>query len=251
MREAEILPVVLERDSPVPLYHQLAEQLIAGIDSGRIQPGEPFENELAMASRLALSRPTVRRAIGELVGRGLLVRRRGVGTVVANRMVHRRAELTSLHDDLSAAQLRPRTELLAFEACVQHPQAAQELGIAEDTEFVTFSRLRFAAGQPLAVMHNWLPLGLPGVQTLTAEQLAADGLYALLRALGIRASVARQGFGARTATATERRLLDIGGRDPVLTMTRRAYAADGRAVEYGTHCYRSDQYAVDVVVYDN
>ncbi|HEX8497337.1 MAG TPA: GntR family transcriptional regulator, partial [Actinomycetales bacterium] len=95
-----MLPFLLDRSSPVPLYFQLATQLQAAIDDGRLGSGDPIENEVALAERLGLSRPTVRRAIQELVAKGLLVRQRGVGTQVAHRMVHRRAELTSLHDDL-------------------------------------------------------------------------------------------------------------------------------------------------------
>lgn len=64
------IPVLIDRASPVPLYHQLAEQLTAAIEDGTLQPGDPFENELALADRLDLSRPTVRRAIAELVSRG-------------------------------------------------------------------------------------------------------------------------------------------------------------------------------------
>ena len=65
------IPVIIDRSSPVPLYHQLAEQLTAVIEDGTLKPGDAFENELALADRLDLSRPTVRRAIAELVGRGL------------------------------------------------------------------------------------------------------------------------------------------------------------------------------------
>ena len=87
------IPVTIDRSSPVPLYHQLYEQLSAAIETGRLKPGDAFENELALADRLQLSRPTVRRAIAELVSRGLLVRRRGVGTTVASQVIHRRDEL--------------------------------------------------------------------------------------------------------------------------------------------------------------
>ena len=69
----------IDRASPVPLYHQLAEQLSAAIDTGTLGPGDAFENELALAERLGLSRPTVRRAIGELVTQGLLVLAAGGG----------------------------------------------------------------------------------------------------------------------------------------------------------------------------
>ena len=77
--------VRIDRASPVPLWHQLAEQLAAAVRDGRLQPGDPVENEVALAARLAMSRPTVRRAMQSLVDQGLVVRRRGIGTTVANR----------------------------------------------------------------------------------------------------------------------------------------------------------------------
>ena len=106
------LPVSIDRTSPVPLYHQLAEQLTAAITDGELRPGDPFENEIAMSGRLGLSRPTVRRAISELVGQGLLIRRRGIGTTVANQMVHRKAELTS-HGQWRSNSLSRRVSPLA------------------------------------------------------------------------------------------------------------------------------------------
>src|SRR6476661_5292995 len=118
--------VRIDRASPVPLYHQLAQQLSAAITSGDLQPGDPFENEVALGERLGLSRPTVRRAFQELVSQGLLVRRRGLGTTVANRKVHRRAELTSLWDDLARAGDTPTTSVLSHEL-VQDEVAAAAL----------------------------------------------------------------------------------------------------------------------------
>src|ERR1700754_5105784 len=103
--------VEIDRSSPVPLYHQLAEQLTAAITDGTLQPGDPFENEIAVAERLQLSRPTGRRAIQELVDQGLLDPRRGLGTTVANRKVHRKVALSSLYDDLHRDGRKPRTEV--------------------------------------------------------------------------------------------------------------------------------------------
>jgi DNA-binding GntR family transcriptional regulator len=246
------LPIQIDRTSPIPLYHQLAEQLTAAVTDGTLSPGDPFENEVALADRLSLSRPTVRRAIQELVNQGLLVRRRGVGTTVANRMVHRRAELTSLFEDLQREGRTPRTEVLGITRDVTDERAAAALGLPADTPLVAVVRLRYADDTPLAIMRNWIPHSvvddLPA--DLTAERLQASGLYALLRAAGIRPSVARQRIGARNATAAERRTLKMSKAEPLLTMTRSAYDADGAPVEYGDHCYRADQYSIDVLVSD-
>lgn len=241
------IPVVIDRTSPVPLYHQLAEQLTASIEDGRLQPGDPFENELALAERLDLSRPTVRRAIAELVGRGLLVRRRGVGTTVASQVIHRRDELTSLYDDMVRRGQTPRTEVLAFTPGAVDETAAAALGLPLDTPLLSVERLRYVGDTPTALMHNWLP---PQFSDLTAEDLAGESLYALLRTRGVRPVIAHQTIGARRPVSRERKLLGLTAGDPLLTMTRRAYAANGSAVEYGDHCYRYDQYAFDVTVHD-
>ena len=59
MRE---LDITLDRNSPVPLYHQLAQAIEHAISSGVLAPGDRLENELSMTSRLGLSRPTAREA---------------------------------------------------------------------------------------------------------------------------------------------------------------------------------------------
>src|SRR3954452_9611231 len=95
------LPIELDRSSPVPLYHQLALALKRAVTEGPLRPGDRLENELAMTTRLGLARPTARQAIGELVRKGLLVRKRGARTqVVAAPPIRRDVMLFSTHEDL-------------------------------------------------------------------------------------------------------------------------------------------------------
>ena len=232
----------------MPLYHQLAEQLTASIEDGRLKPGDPFENELALAERLDLSRPTVRRAIAELVTRGLLVRRRGVGTTVASQVIHRRDELTSLYDDMVRRGQEPLTEVLSFSTDDVERRGGRGARVCPPTpSWSRSSGCAASTAPPTALMHNWLP---PQFADLTAADLEDASLYAILRTRGVRPVIAHQTIGARRPDARERRLLKLAAGDPLLTMTRRAYAANGAAVEYGDHCYRYDQYAFDVTVHD-
>lgn len=242
-----VIPVVIDRSSPVPLYHQLAEQLTAAIEGGRLQPGDPFENELALAARLDLSRPTVRRAIAELVSRGLLVRRRGVGTTVANQVIHRRDKLSSLFDDLVHRGEKPTSEILELDRSLVDPVAAEAMGLDPDTPLVYIKRRRLSGETPAAVLNNYLP---PHLAELDEEELRTRGLYEILRDQGVRPVIAHQVIGARRPTAAERTLLGLAPGDPLLTMTRRAFDAEGGPVEYGDHAYRFDQYAFDVTVHD-
>lgn len=238
------VPVTIDRSSPIPLYHQLAEQLRSAITEGRLQPGDPFENEVAVAERLQLSRPTVRRAIQELVDQGLLIRRRGLGTTVSNRKVHRRAELTSLYDDLKRAGQEPRTELLSLEV-VTNERAAGGLDLPADTPLLHVVRLRYVEDTPLAVMQNWLP---PAYSDISADELTDGGLYDALRARGAKPVVAQQSIGARMPTASERRHLAMKASQPLLTMTRMAFDAAGLGVEFGDHCYRASDYTIDLML---
>ena len=80
-----VRPVEVDRTSPVPLYFQVASRLQELIENGEIGVGARIENEVDLAERLGVSRPTTRRAIQYLVERGMLVRKRGVGTQVVAR----------------------------------------------------------------------------------------------------------------------------------------------------------------------
>jgi DNA-binding GntR family transcriptional regulator len=240
------LAVELDRSSPVPLYYQLAQAIEAAIRDGQLAPGDRFENELALAKRLMLSRPTTRRAIQELVDKGLLVRKRGVGTQVVQSPVHRRVELTSLFDDLVRAGQEPTTQLLDYHTGTPSEEIARELNLAEDREVVIIRRLRCANGEPLALMLNYLPVELAP----EAEALEKAGLYQSLRARGVHIRLARQRIGARPATRAEARLLDEKPGAPLLTMSRTAFDDSGSAVEYGTHCYRASRYYFDTTLVD-
>src|SRR2546430_6644268 len=102
--------IEVDRSSPVPMYFQISRQLEEAVDRGDLVPGERLPNEIEFAESLSISRPTMRQALDHLVEKGMLTRKRGVGTQVSNAQVRRRVALTSLHDDLSAAGRPPRTQ---------------------------------------------------------------------------------------------------------------------------------------------
>lgn len=237
----------LDRSGPVPLYFQVASRLEEAIRSGAMPPGARLENEIALGERLGLSRPTIRRAIQDLVDKGLLVRRRGIGTQVVHGPVTRKVELTSLYDDLAQGSQAPATTLLERTDLPASDVVAEALGTAPGTPVVHIRRVRFAEDVPMAILENFLP---PEFMAITDEDLRTHGLYQLLRGRGVTMRVAKQRIGARAATDDEASLLEIEDGDPVLTMSRTAYDASGRAVEYGVHCYRPDRYSFEVTLVD-
>ncbi|HEX5205279.1 GntR family transcriptional regulator [Paractinoplanes rhizophilus] len=238
-----VRPVHLDRSSPVPLYYQVATRLQELIEKGEIGVGARIENEVDLAERLGVSRPTTRRAIQYLVERGMLVRKRGVGTQVVHPKVRRPVQLTSLYDDLVAGDRAPRTDVLDLRVVPASDAVAAALSLSPGTPVTWIERLRYAAGEPLALMHNAIPVD---VLELTAGDLAGHGLYELLRGAGHVPRIATQVIGARPATAAEARTLGEKRGASVLTMVRTAWDASGRALEYGSHLYRASRYSFEL-----
>lgn len=227
----------------MPLWALVAARLDELIGSGRLPEGSRIENEVALAEKLGISRPTMRRALQELVNKGLLVRRPGVGTQVVSPSVLRPVELTSLYDDLLKSGREPRTEVLSFEIALATDTLALSLRIPPRSDVISVRRLRFANGRPLALMNNQIPVG---VAQLEPEDLARRGLYECIRSAGgLLPSTATEVIGARIATPQECGVLDLDEGSAVLTMTRTAWGSDGRGVEFGSHIYRADRYAFE------
>ena len=236
------LDLGVDRSSPVPLYFQLSQQLEAAIERGQLTPGTLLGNEIDLAGRLGLSRPTVRQAIQSLVDKGLLVRRRGVGTQVVHSQIKRPLELSSLYDDLAAAGQRPTTQVLVNTVVPAPAEVAAALGVPEGERVHRVERLRLAHDEPMAYLCNHLPTGLLDLDT---TRLEATGLYRLMRSAGISLHSARQSVGARAATAEQADRLAEEAGAPLLTMQRTTYDDTGRAVEYATHVYRASRYSFE------
>lgn len=235
----------LDRSGPVPLYFQISSRLERAIREGIIPAGARLENEISIGERLGLSRPTVRRAIQELVNKGLLVRRRGIGTQVVQARVSRPVELTSLHEDLTRVGHRPSTRVLSLERISADEEMAQRLHVALGAEITHLRRLRSADGTPMAILENFLP---PEFSDLTVEALERQGLYEILRARGITIKIANQVIGARRTHGDEHELLEIAKGSPLLTMDRVAFDHGGRVIEAGHHCYRPDLYSFETTL---
>ena len=230
-----------DRSSPVPLYYQIAESLRADIEGGLLMPGDRLENELDLARRLGVSRPTVRQAIQRLVQHGLVSRRRGLGTVVVAPQIIRPLALTSLHDDLASAQRSPTTIVLSLQRVEADNQIAGVLAIPAGTPVLSIERLRCAGEAPLAILRNYVPAQL--LPPHPDQELRDGGLYALLRRQGVQLQAAQQVLAARRATAREARLLQAPSGACVLTMTRTAFDRAGVPVEHGSHAYLADRYS--------
>lgn len=242
---ANNLGVSIDRSSPVPLYHQVVQGIEAAINSGILEPGSRLDNEIDLAAQLSLSRPTMRKAMDELVRSGLLVRKRGVGTQVVSSQVRRPLELSSLYDDLTNNGKKPTTDVLGFSHIEADERTLATLALPAGSTVYHFTRLRKVAGKPLALMENWVR---DDIVPMDQDLLAAEGLYAILRSGGVNFRLANQRIGAMIATDYQAGLLETLPASALVTMERTAVDDTGRRVETGHHVYRADSYSFEMTL---
>lgn len=228
----------VDSSSPVPLYYQIAELLRAWIETSG-SGGVQAPPELQLVEALNVSRATVRKAVETLEAEGLLYRRRGLGTFVADPRLPRTLKLTSLWDDLVRSGHQVRSEVLERKVVQADDEVAEKLHIEPETAVIALKRLRFSDDRPFSVMRNWHPFAL--CTRLIEADLSQRSLYEVLRTdCGIVFRKARQTIRARLPTRTEARLLAIKPSSPVVRMTRQSFTTSGVAAEWADHVYPAD-----------
>lgn len=233
-----VTDIELDHNSPIPLYHQIAEPIKELILDGTIPAGAKLEDELSMASRLGVSRPTARRALQALVDLRLVVRKRAVGTIVAPKEIHRQVRLSSLYDDLKQTGQKPTTEVISYEEVSPNDEVSADLRLDKDAKVIKVVRLRLANGEPLAIMTNYLPLEVAPSE----KELRSGGLYDAMRSHGDEVFSAQQTISARKARTEEAETLQEPRGAAILTLRRISYNRSGTPIEIGDHVYRASRY---------
>ena len=171
----------------------------------RGQPGDPLPSEAELCERFSVSRMTVRQALAELTTEGLVERRRGQGTFVANRPVHRRPGLfLSFTEEMERRGAQASSRLLSAALDNPRPQEVTDLGLADEESVVRIVRVRLADGVPVALEDAAL------IDEL-APVLDADLERSCTRAQGARSGAVARGRHdtARLARSSEVGLLDL------------------------------------------
>lgn len=170
----------IDRNSPVPLFLQIRQALLADIRSWPDKATQ-FPTDLALADRFKVSKMTVRQAIHDLVDAGLLERHRGRGTFVTDRaFVEQLDPVLDIDQQYTAAGHRQTTRVLSFDRRMMTAQEQKIFGAGAGDTVVHIRRLRSANGLPLALDERILPSAIADQAGFTAAN-AADSIIARLR----------------------------------------------------------------------
>jgi GntR family transcriptional regulator len=231
---------MLNPESPVPLYHQLAEILLAKIRSGELSPGTRIPSEPALAAAYGIGRPTVRQAIDVLVRRRFLLRRRGSGTYV--RQEPEEVDLFSLAGTLSAFQkkgISATSSILARARLTSSPVDAENPFSGMPAIFI--ARLSLVDGAPVLLEEIYLDPDLfPGLDEMDLSGLSLSRIVA--ERYHMRPSGGRQNFRIGCVDGERARHLETSSTTPVLIVKRFLNLSGVESAIYSELYCRTDQF---------
>jgi GntR family transcriptional regulator len=229
---------------PLPKYHQIYLVLREQLQEGRFAAGLP--GELALMRQFGVARVTVRRALQELAGEGLITRERGRGTHPRDRAPaaapreRTTSSLTGLLENLVTTSLHTKVRVLE----VSHPGATSEvaaaLNLAEGDPVQKAVRVRSTREGPLSHITTWVPADL--ARGFGRRELARKPILVLLEESGVRVGGARQTISARLADAQVASHLGVAVGSALLAVRRLIHDEDGRPVQWLHGLYRPDRY---------
>ena len=157
MEPNAILSESLSLSSDIPLYAQLVGIIKRSISSGALAIGDLLPSEAELCRALNVSRNTVRQAIGELEDEGLVVRKRGKGTFVADPNTNRRGVRYSFTTEVSSLGKTPSLHTGGLRRYRPHSCHLREDGAAGGTSVYCFTRVRNVDGEPLILETSYYP----------------------------------------------------------------------------------------------
>ncbi|MGV3654437.1 MAG: GntR family transcriptional regulator [Noviherbaspirillum sp.] len=222
----------------VPLYHQVYLLLRQQLVDGRAD-GAPLPSEMELAERFKVSRVTMRRAMDELVKKGLIGRQRGVGTFVKARP-ESQARAEGLLDNIITMARKTTVKVISVERLPADPGVARELELPSGDPVVKAVRLRSLAQVPVSHITTFVPAALGAC--LTPAALREKPMLSLLEENGVQPGQARQSISACLADTGLAALLEIEVGAALLSVKRLVRDRAGRPVQLLHGLYRPDRY---------
>jgi GntR family transcriptional regulator len=238
------MPGPLDKDLPVPLYHQLQCVLKAEIESGKWQPDEQIPTETKIAERFGVSKITVRQALQALAEQGYIRREQGRGTFVAQRNFDEGPrELTSFTEEMRRHDLVASSHVLEQSVVPADDSVADALRLPPHELVLILRRLRLADGEPMGVQTAHVPAAL--VPGLEKENLENVSLYETLQGrYGLYPARARETYFASLADRQAAELLQIPEGSPVYAAERVTLLPNEKPFEFVRSIMRGDRYSI-------
>ena len=236
----------IDHKSPVPLHAQVESLLRELIQLAEYQNGGLLPKEVDLAKRLGISRNTLRQATNKLEYEGLLIRKKGVGTKVAEKRI-----TTSLDNWMSFTQEMSSQGLDFVNFLIEakwekiNEKIAQFFEIKEGEKVLCLKRLRGFNDGPFVYFESYFHprIGLNGKEDFSQP------LYDILEQdYHVIPSISREEIKAKPASKITAERLNIQQGDPILLRERYVSDPGERPIEYNVGFYIADKFTYSITI---
>ena len=244
-----MLNTQIDHESFVPYYIQVMENLKEYLEQGGAKPNEKLPGEPELCRMFDVSRTVIRQALRELEYKGLIVRKKGKGTFVAEPKIKENLfqELTGFYQDMESKGQPPISKVLKQAALPASTKVADYLQLEAGTPVIQIDRVRFVDGEPIVLVTTYLPQHL--FPKLLEVDLTNQSLYAFLeKEYGIEISRGRRTIEAVPANELEAELLETKKGAPLILLDSVSYLEDGTPIEYYHASHRGDRSRFEVTL---
>lgn len=200
---------VINKESPLPLYFQIKENMRYKILSGELQEGDYMPSEFKLMQQYNVSRPTIRQAIDLLVQENYLEKKRGIGTLITKPKADfwDLTELRSFDEEAQRKGFVSETQLLGFDIVSLNDELKEIFG-DEEQQFYRLERLRFINKIPLELVTTYVPKHL--ANNLESYDFSKNSLFDVLsKVYGVKINQAEKTFKAINASKADSKILKI------------------------------------------
>lgn len=234
----------IDHKSPVPLHAQAEALLRKLIEEPEFRNGAFLPNEVDLAKKLGISRNTIRQALNKLVFEGLLVRKKGIGTTVADKSVSSKVtNWMSFTQEMEAKGLVPETFKIDVSWVRPIADVMHVFGVPAEKEVLKLVRLRGLKDNPFVYFVSYFHprIGLSG------EENFSRPLYDILEQdYSIIAKMSKEEIRACAADDFIAGQLSIPRGFPILVRKRVVFDPGGRPIEYNVGYYKSDSFVYSI-----
>lgn len=232
------------RDTVVPLYMQIAEDIKSKIERKELAANSRIPTELELSDAYGVSRITIRKALELLVDDEILVRRQRIGTFVSDKKMSRSLNhFMGFSQSCELAGSVPGTKFLSAELVKARPSDVKALRIPEEDKVIRIRRLRYCNDVPVILEENHFPKKFA---YLLAEDLNRS-LHQILQEHGIILNNGEKTIGVCYATKEEAEHLEIMEHEALIMSRDIAYDITGEPVYNGKEIVNAERYEYKII----
>lgn len=242
------MPETFHLDPGVPKYLQISHWLMEMVQKGRYAVNDKLPSESKLAELFRVNRNTVRQAISDLVTKGVVLKKNGVGSFVIGRAAqpvkYTLQHISSFTDDMVHMGISPKTRLLSKSVIEAPGDVAEKLMLGKERLVIVTERLRMGNGIPLVIERSYLPHR--EYKAILKMRLTGSLYHLLTKKFRVELHRSIQTFRATLLSNKDARLLGVPPHSPGIFLESVIYDSKNIPVETLHAFHRGDKYIFEV-----